>query len=135
MNLKKTLATVATMSASSYFAASSVMAQTVPTISVDRADNVKITDVGQLITSFVGLALLLSALLVFGYLVIGGVQWITSGGDKGKTESARNKITAALVGLAIVASSYALMQIIGFFFGINIFGTGIQETLTNIKPY
>lgn len=112
------------------------LAQELPQITVESDDaNVRITDVGRLLSSAIGAALLLSALLVFGYLVMGGIQWITSGGDKGKTEAARNKITAALVGLAIVASSYAIMQIIAFFFGINIFGGGISETLQQIKPY
>ncbi len=116
--------------------AGAAFAQELPRISVNQEDaNVRITDVGKLLSSAIGAALLLSALLVFGYLVMGGIQWITSGGDKGKTEAARNKITAALVGLAIVASSYAIMQIIAFFFGINIFGGGITDTLQTIKPY
>lgn len=135
MNVKKTFATVATLASGSYLMASTALAQSAPKINITREENVKITDVGQLLSSFVGVSLLLSALLVFGYLVLGGVQWITSGGDKGKTESARNKITAALVGLAIVASSYALMQIIAFFFGINIFDGGFSTTLDQIKPY
>lgn len=135
MNVKKTFATVATLASSAYVATGSILAQAPPTINVRKAENVKITDVGVLISSFVGVALLASALLVFGFLILGGIQWITSGGDKGKTESARNKITAAIVGLAIVASSYALMQIIAYFFGIKIFDSGIQETLVNIKPY
>ena len=78
---------------------------------------------------------IIAAIIALFFLIWGGIKWITSGGDKGKTESARNKITAAIVGLAIVASSYALMQIIAYFFGIKIFDSGIQETLVNIKPY
>ncbi len=134
MNAKK-FAVAASSVVGTLASASLAFAQQVPTITVNQPSNVKINDVGVLLSSFIGAALLLSALLVFGYLVLGGVQWITSGGDKGKTESARNKITAALVGLAIVASSYALMQIIAYFFGVNIFGGGIQETLSGIKPY
>lgn len=135
MNAKKTFATVATLASGAYLTATTALAQNPPTINITREENVKITDVGQLISSFLGVALLLSALMVFGYLILGGIQWITSGGDKGKTESARNKITAALVGLAIVASSYALMQIIAYFFGINIFDGGFSNTLQQIKPY
>ncbi|MCD8484395.1 hypothetical protein LRY65_00855 [Candidatus Woesebacteria bacterium] len=117
-------------------AAGAALAQSVPQVTVDQDQaNIKITDVGRLLSSAIGAALLISAILVFGYLILGGIQWITSGGDKGKTESARNKITAALVGLAIVASSYAIMQIIAYFFGINIFGSGISDTLQQIKPY
>ena len=53
-------------------------------------------------------------------LVWGGIQWIMSGGDKAKTEEARNRITAALVGLAIVASAWAIMKLVEYFFGLNI---------------
>lgn len=130
---------VAAGSSVAVFLASAVsaFAQELPPINVQPVEDggVRITDVGQLISSFVGAALLISGLLVFGYLVLGGIQWITSGGDKGKIESARNKITNALIGLAIVAASYAVMQVIGFFFGVNIFGTGLQEGLQNIRPY
>lgn len=136
MNAKKTLAASVASAVGVLSSASVAFAQQLPTITVESSRaNVQITDVGQLLTSFIGAAILVSALLVFGYLVLGGVQWITSGGDKGKTEAARNKITAALVGLAIVASAYAIMQIIAYFFGVNIFGSGIQETIQKIRPY
>lgn len=101
-------------------------------VNPERA-GVEITSIGRLIEAFIGGALLIAGLLVFAYLILGGIQWITSGGDKGKTEAARNKITAALVGLAIVASSYALMQVVAYFFGINVFDLG--TTLDTIKPY
>ncbi|HAU98793.1 MAG: hypothetical protein UX04_C0002G0033 [Microgenomates group bacterium GW2011_GWF2_45_18] len=105
-----------------------LLAQAKPTITIDPVNdgNVKITDIGLLFTSVLNLALLISAVLVFAYLVIGGIEWIMSGGDKSKTESARNKITASLVGLAIVASSYALMQVVAYFFGIDVFHLGDQ---------
>lgn len=134
MNAKKLLASAGSTVA---FVASAGLAFAQPQrpdITVEQPENVVITDVGSLISSFVGTALLISGLLVFGYLVLGGIQWITSGGDKGKTEAARNKITAALVGLAIVASSYALMQVIAYFFGIDIFG-GLGDTIDAIKPW
>jgi NADH:ubiquinone oxidoreductase subunit 6 (subunit J) len=63
------------------------------------------------------IVMVLAALLVLFYLVWGGIDWITSGGDKGKTESARNKITAAVIGLIIVAASYAIFQLVLTFLG------------------
>ncbi len=134
--MNKKIAAVSASAIGLLGSASAALAQSLPAINVsqDKA-NVKIVDVGQLLSSFIGAAILIAALLVFGYLVLGGIQWITSGGDKGKTESARNKITAALVGLAIVASAYALMQIIAYFFGVNIFDSGIQDTIQKIRPY
>lgn len=73
-----------------------------------------------LIASLINGAILLSALAVLLYLILGGFQWLTSGGDKGKTESARNKITSSLIGLLIVIASWAIFNLILQFFGINL---------------
>jgi len=66
------------------------------------------------------------------YLVWGGIEWITSGGDKTKTETARGRITATLAGLAIVAASWALIKIISYFFGVDSIFDG---TVDIPKPY
>lgn len=97
-----------------------------PELSVGKPENVKITNIGTLIRGAVQGALLVAAILVFMYLIMGGIQWITSGGDKAKTQEARDRITAALVGLAVVASAWAVMLIIQYFFGISI----LDENLT-----
>jgi len=91
-------------------------------LGIPQPNNVIITDLGLFISRIMGLALVIAAILVFVYLVWGGLQWITSGGDKGKTEEARNRITAALVGLAIVAAAWAVIQLVSYFFGIDVFG-------------
>lgn len=90
------------------------------------------TSIGGLINSGLNLVMLLAAILVFGYLIWGGIEWITSGGDKGQTEKARNKITAAIVGLVVLAASYAILQLALSFLG---FSGGIQEVFnTGIRP-
>jgi hypothetical protein len=66
-------------------------------------------------------ALVVAAIVFFFILVIGGIRWIMSGGDKAATEGARSQITAALVGLVIVFAAWAIVQLIQVFFGINIF--------------
>lgn len=83
---------------------------------------VKFTDIGNLISAVVGLAIMLAALMAFLYLVWGGIEWISSGGDKAGMEAARSRITAAFVGLAIVAAAWAIMMLIQSFFGITILG-------------
>lgn len=67
------------------------------------------------------LLLTVAALAFFIWLILGGIRWITSGGDKTKTEEARNQITAALVGLVIVFAAWAIAQLINTFFGIDVF--------------
>lgn len=64
-------------------------------------------------------ALILSGIILLGFLVYGGAQWMLSGADKGKVENAQKTITNALIGVAIVACSYAIWKIVLTFFGIN----------------
>jgi hypothetical protein len=69
-------------------------------------------DLGEFINKLIRLSLAFASLMVFIQLVLGGLQWLTSGGDKGKVEEARNKITAAVIGLIIVASSFAIFTLV-----------------------
>lgn len=64
--------------------------------------------------------LIVAGLIFFFMLIIGGLQWILSGGDKAKTENARNRITSALIGLVIVFSAWAIAALITTVFGVNI---------------
>jgi hypothetical protein len=77
--------------------------------------------IGGVIAGAIRLVLVIAAIVFFFILVIGGIRWIASGGDKAQTEGARNQITAALVGLVIVFAAWAIVQLINTFFGINIF--------------
>lgn len=81
-----------------------------------------ITDLGKLISAVVGTLLIIAALIAFLYLILGGIQWITSGGDKTGMEAARNKITHAIVGLIIVGAAWAIMTLVQNFLGVNIIG-------------
>jgi uncharacterized membrane protein len=77
--------------------------------------------VGGIVAGLIKLVLVVAAIVFFFILVIGGIRWIISGGDKAQTETARNQITAALVGLVIVFAAWAIVQLINVFFGIDIF--------------
>ena len=66
------------------------------------------------------LILIAAAIIFFFVLVIGGIQWITAGGDKAGTETARKRITNALVGLAIVFAAWAIIALINALFGVDI---------------
>lgn len=75
---------------------------------------------GGLISNLVGALFIAGFLLTFMELLMGGISWITAGGDKQKLETARDKITNAIIGLIIVGATYALMTLIGRFFGMDI---------------
>ena len=87
---------------------------------------IKITDVGQLISAVVGTLLIVAALLAFLYLILGGIKWITAGGDKTGMEEARNKITHAIVGLIIVGAAWAIMTLVQNFLGVSIIGGQLE---------
>lgn len=125
----KKLATLATSTAMTLALAVPAFAQN---IGVSQPTEVKIVDIGKLISTGVSVIMILAGILVFVFLVWGGMEWILSGGDKTKVESAQKRITNALVGLAIIASSWALIKIISYFFGVQ---SGIGGALTIPKPY
>lgn len=54
----------------------------------------------------------LTVLLMF---VWGAIEWISAGGDSGKIEKARNKMTQAVIGMIILTASFT---IIGFISGL-----------------
>lgn len=54
------------------------------------------------------------------YIVWGGMQWARSGGDKQKLESAKQRVTWAIIGLVILLLSYAFVNIVGYLFRVNL---------------
>ena len=82
-----------------------------------------------IVSGAVSLVLLVVALIFFFVLIMGGLKWVMSGGDQKNVESARNQITNALIGLAIVFATFAIMKLIETIFGITILG-GLE-----IKPF
>jgi len=70
------------------------------------------TSVGSLITFFVAFVIVLATLLALVMIVIGAVQWITSGGDKAKVDAARNHIIAAVIGLVVIALSFVIINVV-----------------------
>ena len=86
-------------------------------------------DIGILLNSALNFIMVIAALLVFIFLVWGGIDWISAAGDKGKTESARNKITGSIVGLIVLASSYAIMNLV-----LRLLGVNLDQLLDDIQP-
>jgi len=54
------------------------------------------------------------------YFLYGGIEWIMAGGDKGKLEEAKGKITQGLVGLAILAASYVIVKFLQSALGLDL---------------
>lgn len=65
--------------------------------------------------------IVIAVLLALVYLVWGGLNWITSGGDKQKLADARKRVLYAIIGLIIALLSFFFINVIGRFFGIAFF--------------
>lgn len=79
---------------------------------------------------------LIAAVAVFLFILItGGIKWITSNGDEKKLATARSQITNALVGLFLILSSYAILNLIELLFGIKILdGLHIPSLIPSSSP-
>jgi hypothetical protein len=112
---------------------STVLAQAGESVSINAPTELNIVSgasVSNWISWAITLILLLAGVIFFFMLVIGGIKWIMSGGDKGSTESARNQITAALIGLIIVFAAWAIITLIKSVFGVDILNFTIPGLTT-----
>ena len=74
----------------------------------------------KLINASISFLLIIAIIAALFFLIWGGVQYTTSGGDKAATQAARDKIVAALIGLALTFGAYLIAIIAGNFLGFDI---------------
>lgn len=56
------------------------------------------------------------------YFIWGAVDWIMAGGDKEKISNARKKMTNAIIGLILLALSFAIIRTVGSIAGFDPLG-------------
>ena len=71
---------------------------------------------------WVGVELFLvgAVLLSLYYIIRGGINMMTSGGDKEKFQAGRERVRYAIIGLIVVFLSIFMVNFIGGFFGVNL---------------
>ncbi len=74
----------------------------------------------QVITGLAGLAL-------FVMLIIGGIKYLTSGGDPKASEGAKNTMTYALIGIVLMGLAYLIFNILQNFTGVDFLKFDIPE--------
>lgn len=70
------------------------------------------TDLPGLVGGMLGTALSFIGVLFFALMVFGGFMWMTARGNEEHTKKALNTITAAVIGLVIVLSSYTITSFV-----------------------
>lgn len=61
--------------------------------------------------------------------IVGGIKWMTAGDDKEGASKARKTVTAAVMGLIMVFAVYALLGLIGYFFGLDLISIDISPLI------
>lgn len=81
------------------------------------------------VPALVSTLFIIAIVVALFYLIWGGFKWLTSGGDKGGVQQAREHIIAAIIGLVIIFLSYFILNIVlQFFLGVNL-GTFTLPTI------
>lgn len=78
------------------------------------------------LSNLIGFMTTLAAVFFIVYFFMGAFSWVTSGGDKGKTEKAREQITQGVLGLVLIIAAYAIIGLIGSIIGLDILTPGEQ---------
>jgi len=86
-------------------------------------------NIGTYINRILKVVLGVGAIATLVMIMWGGVEWVTSGGDKNKYESARNRITAGIIGLALVAAGWGIWLLVLKFFNLD------KTDLLDIESY
>lgn len=68
-------------------------------------------------SSVVGAVLGFAGIVLFAMLVMGGIKWITAGGDPQRLQSAKGTVTFAIYGFVFTALAYLILVLIATFTG------------------
>jgi len=80
--------------------------------------------IAKIVANAITIMMIIAVILSLFYLIIGGMQWISSGGDKAKVASARSRIMYAIICLVVAMAAFFLVSIIGYFFQVNLLQIG-----------
>lgn len=86
-----------------------------PSGSLPAKENLSI---GDIISALLPYLFVLAGLGLLVYLILGGFQLMASGGDPKAVDSAKGKITGAVIGFLIIFIAYWLVQILQVIFGL-----------------
>lgn len=87
----------------------------------------KAQDLGAVLGFVITIAFIIAILVALAFLILGGIKWITSGGDKGGVEAARNQIIAAVVGLIVVFLAFFILNLVLGLFGLSLFNLSLPK--------
>ncbi|HKZ45536.1 MAG TPA: hypothetical protein VJ343_02415 [archaeon] len=90
------------------------------------ADNPDTTGnaLNRIVSNIIGFLTIVGGLWFGWQIITAGFDWIGSAGDKSKLETAKHKLTNALVGILVIAAAWVIMGVIGLSLGLEILNPG-----------
>lgn len=85
-----------------------------------------------LISRIIGVLTVAGGIWFIIQFIIGAFKWITSGGDKGNVEQAKEHLTHAVVALGILVAAYVIAGLVGAIFGLDILN--LQAIIVKLAP-
>ena len=78
------------------------------------------TTASQLAIQIINLMLMFSGIVAVFFIIIGGYQYLTAGGNSEQAEKGRTAVTNAIIGIVIIILSYVIINVI-----VNLVGNGL----------
>lgn len=78
------------------------------------------TSVGSLVSGILILLTSIAGILSVFFIIMGGIKFVTAGGDEKKMAGASSTITYAIIGIVVTALAFVILQVIQRFFGSDI---------------
>jgi Type IV secretion system pilin len=127
--MKKTIFIILVSFLSFNFFSAATSAQTIPvTVTQKQGQGIQAQGasaegiVQTILLNVISLFFAVGGIGVVIYFVWGAVDWIMAGGDKEKISNARKKMTNAIIGLILLALSFAIIRTIGSIAGFDPLG-------------
>lgn len=70
------------------------------------------TDLSGFITNIINIMLFLAGAVAVLMIIIGGIRFVTSGGDAGSVKSAKDTVLYSVIGLIVVILAYAIVSFV-----------------------
>lgn len=68
--------------------------------------------IGGILTSVINLLLVVAGVIAVIMVIVGGIRYITSDGDSGKANQAKNTILYAVIGVVVTVMSYSIVNFV-----------------------
>lgn len=95
--------------------------QSVPSVSGDPS-----AFVASLIRNSISLLIIVAFILDLIWTIIGGIRFITAGGDPKTTGAAWSQIYWGMIGMVVVVGSFAIIKLVEIFFSVSIISGGFR---------